>query len=383
MLVVAHKGEEWIHMNRILFILLLVLAADISTAASYDWNWCEGARDPKACLKKCKLKDDECQAQWLDNDAENAKRILENARASNEDYQEICARTFRARTCTLCPEKTRDCALQALELEANELAERAASKRQLNRISEMKANPGYTEKSLKRSDPRVPIDRRVHPEYNPIGIVSLPNATQSGFNRGTGWLTSDCLVVTARHVITGSEEKHERSAVGARVSFLVGNPPSDDKNFAYKTSGVVVEAGDGGMSISDDWALIKLDESLGKRVGNIATWQYSVEDAQTCTALEVAGYPGGKDVDQLWWQSNCPLEKHLSSEFQFILRCPATQGNSGGPLLCRETNGDLRAIGIIATQSFGANAQALNFSAHWWEAIKPAIQKHKGTCPND
>ncbi|QYY33658.1 serine protease (plasmid) [Cupriavidus pinatubonensis] len=369
------KGEGWIQMNRILLFLLLLLAGEIATAALYEWNWCDVARDPKACLQKCKLKDDKCQAEWLEKDAETAKRILENARASHDDYQQICARTFRERTCNLCTVKNRECALHALEIEATELAESATSKRNQIRMAEISANPGYTEKSLKRSDPRVPIDRRAHPEYDPIGIVSIPNATKPAFNLGSGWLTSDCLVITARHVITGLEDNPGRSAVGARVSFLVGTPPSNDRNFAYRTTGTVVEAGDGG----DDWALIKLDESLGKRVGKIATWRYTVEEAQTCTALEIAGYPGGKDIDKLWWQSKCQLEKDLSSRWQFIVRCPATRGNSGGPLLCRETDGDLRAIGIIATQAYGANAQALNFTA--LDSIELAVQKHQENCP--
>lgn len=370
-------------MKNLLLLFLLLLASGSATAASYEWNWCKVARDAKACLKTCALKDDACQENWLERDADAAKNILDTARASNEDYQEICSRAHRPRTCTLCTEKTRECALEVLKLEAEEFAEQAATKRQLTRIEELKANPGYTDKSLKRSDPRTPIDRRAHPEYNPIGVVRLPNVTKSGFNRGTGWLTSDCLVVTAKHVITGSDDRPRRSAIGVQVSFYVGNSPSQDKSFAYQSTGVVVDAGESGNSISDDWALIKLDDPLGKKVGTIATWQYTVEEALTCTALEVAGYPGSKSVDQLWWQSRCPLEKDLSSEWQFILRCPATPGNSGGPLLCRESNGDLLAIGIIASRSFGANAEAVNFSKHWWHAIQPALKKFANTCPKN
>lgn len=370
----------------LMIFILLFTGAKFASAASYEWNWCEGARDAKACLVKCKLEDVTCQADWLDNDSEIAKKLLETALSSDEGYQEICKKLIlplQIKICGLCPQKTRECALMVLEREVNYFADRARSRRELNRISELKASPGYTNDSLKKFDPRKPIDRRRHPEYNPIGVVSLPSSISSIFNRGTGWLTSDCLVVTARHVITGTSynEKELVPPLGKRVKFLVGVPPTEDMNFAYKSEGTVVAAGENGRRISEDWALIKLDQPLGKHVGQIKTWQYSVEDALTCVSLDIAGYPGGKDVDRLWGQKDCPLEKYVSSKWQFIVGCPATPGNSGGPLLCRETDGDLRAIGVVATQSYGANAQALNFTGDWFEKINPAFLAHKNSCP--
>lgn len=368
-------------MWRFLLVFVVLLGAgNFSTAASSEWNFCEAARNSKECLKKCSLDDTACQSRWLDQEVEEARKTLEAARASNGDYQAICKLAVRPKICDLCPQKTRECALEVLQLELNDASKLAHTKRELNRRAELTANPGYTDESLKRSDPRAPIDRRKHPEYNPIGLVQLPGASAKTF-KGTGWLTSDCLVVTARHIITGSGELKEGSALGKRIKFLVGNPQSENLNFAYQTTGVVVASGAPGQSLSDDWALIRLDESIGKKVGTIETWQYSVEDALTCTALEVAGYPGTKAFDKLWWQTNCPLEKDISNEWHFLVRCPATAGNSGGPLLCRESNGDLRAIGIIATQSYGANARALNFTANWRTEIAPALRKYKNMCP--
>lgn len=357
-------------------ILVLIFLITMQSSAFSDS--CSFARDPKACLTKCTLKEDDvCRADWLDRDAETRGKLLEAARVSNEDFQTICSkRLVQPKICDYCRQKTRECALEALELERDEVVKHANLLHEINRMSELTKNPTYTNDSLKKFDPRKPIDRRLYRKYNPIGIV------QSSFGRSTGWLTTDCLVVTARHAITGSDlEEKDKSPIGRRVKFLVGFPQTEDMNFTYKSEGTVVAAGENGRKIFQDWAVIRLDQSLGKDIGKIETWQYSVEDAQTCVSLEIAGYPGGKNIDRLWGQTHCPLEKYLSSKYQFILGCPATEGNSGGPLLCRETDGDLRAIGIVATQSYGAMAQALNFTADWFENIKPALQKYANSCP--
>lgn len=168
----------------IIFILLFI-GPRFALAASYEWNWCERARDAKACLVKCKIEDVACQADWLDRDAEFAKKLLKTAQSSDENYHEICKKLIlplEIKICGLCPQKTRECALMVLEREVNFFVDGAYSRRELNRISELKASPGYTNDSLKKFDPRKPIDRRRHSEYNPIGAVSLPSSTSKTFN---------------------------------------------------------------------------------------------------------------------------------------------------------------------------------------------------------
>lgn len=214
-------------------ILVLIFLITMQSSAFSDS--CSFARDPKACLVKCTLKDDDvCRAGWLDRDIETTRKILAATRTSNEDFQTICSkRMIQPKTCDLCPKKTTECALEAIELELDRLIEYNNLLHDINRSSELEKNPTYTDESLKKFDPRKPIDRRLHPEYNPIGTVTLPSSTSSTFNRGTGWLTKDCLVVTARHVMTGgSLEEKKKSPLGLRVKFLVGNPPTQDKNFS-------------------------------------------------------------------------------------------------------------------------------------------------------
>lgn len=69
------------------------------------------------------------------------------------------------------------------------LVKHTNSLHEINRMLELTKNPKYTNDSLKKFDPRKPLDRGLHPEYNPIGLVTLrlPGSAPSIFGRGTGW----------------------------------------------------------------------------------------------------------------------------------------------------------------------------------------------------
>jgi trypsin len=228
------------------------------------------------------------------------------------------------------------------------------------------------------NDPRQVLDRNQHQEYNPIGTVTY-NIDSTKASRASGWLGNECLVWTAKHVI-GSDQK----IIGKKVKFSVGQTQSTDKNFEYEVEGEVVASGNPDAKKADfgsqDWALIKLKKSVGKQVGFIETAQYSVADATTCKALEVAGYPAEKTIKNLWWQGNCGLNTNDSGAASMSVSCPVTPGNSGGPLLCREADGKLYAIGIMNQQvPSDKTGMAVNFTADWANA-KAAFQKYKDTC---
>jgi V8-like Glu-specific endopeptidase len=228
-------------------------------------------------------------------------------------------------------------------------------------------------------DPRSILIRKDNPEYNPIGIV------KTDIGRGSGWLGNECLVWTNKHVI-GADKK----IIGKKVTFYVGQSSTPNRNFEYAVEGEVVASGNPNLEretddTTQDWALIKLKTSVGKKVGFIQTSQYSVDDATTCKNLEIAGFPGEKSVHDLWWQGKCPLYKNTSGVDAFNLGCPITPGNSGSPLLCRETDGKLYAIGI-ATQALRANPDkesfAVNFTADW-ARINAAYMKYMNSCPKE
>jgi V8-like Glu-specific endopeptidase len=235
-------------------------------------------------------------------------------------------------------------------------------------VAEFKGPVGHLD-----NDPRQPLDRNQHPEYNGIGAVT------SNLGRGTGWLGNECLVWTAKHVL-GRNKK----VIGQKVTFSVGQSQTANKDFEYEIQGEVVASGNPNPTRADngaeDWALIKLKKSVDQKIPKIPTAQYSIEDAITCKSLEVAGFPGEKSVKTLWWQGNCSMDTSMSGINAFNVNCPVTPGNSGGPLLCREADGKLYAIGVMNQQVASATrGLAVNFTADWQNA-KAAYQKYKDTC---
>lgn len=222
-------------------------------------------------------------------------------------------------------------------------------------------------------DPREIKNRLKNKDYNPIGIVK----TAKG--RGTGWVTDSCLVLTAKHNIGAKQ-----NIIGQKIEFYVGQTTIPGKNFQFTESGIVVASGNPSGDSKDellrDWALIRLNSRIGSKVGVIPTFQYSGEDARTCKSLEVAGFPGEKPLPDLWWQGDCKLSS--SGDTLYAISCPITQGNSGGPLLCRETDGTLNAIGMTNWSDPNAPSQlsiAMNFTQDWL-LLKSALQKYATTC---
>jgi V8-like Glu-specific endopeptidase len=230
------------------------------------------------------------------------------------------------------------------------------------------------------NDPRQVLDRNQHKEYNPIGTVTyVINEKKDVKSTASGWLGNECLVWTAKHVI-GSDQK----IIGKKVKFSVGQTQATNKNFEYEVEGEVVASGnpEGKQADmgSEDWALIKLKKSIGKQVGFIPTSQYSVQDATTCKALEVAGYPAEKSAKNLWWQGNCAVDTTIIGSDSMSVNCPVTPGNSGGPLLCRETDGTLHAIGIMNQQvPSDKTGMVVNLTADW-ENFNSAYTKYMNTC---
>ena len=228
------------------------------------------------------------------------------------------------------------------------------------------------------NDPRKELDRIAHPEYNGIGLV------KSSLGRGTGFMINECLMLTNKHVIGAG-----KNIIGNSVDFHAGQSVTDrSKSFEYKVQGTVVASGnqEGERSddITEDWALVKLNKSVGEKIGFTKIGFAEVEDAKDeCESLEIAGFPADKDYKNLWWQGDCKLFPETSGPSAFNIGCPITPGNSGSPLICKRKNKPNLAIGI-ATQSAIKNentqSYALNFTVDE-PLIAQAIKKNQ-SCNN-
>lgn len=169
----------------------------------------------------------------------------------------------------------------------------------------------------------------------PIGIV------QTGwFSWGTGFLTDECHVLTARHVIG-----YQKSVLGRKVRFRL--TPWLDPNKTNSSSGIVIHAGTAPKSrddFSNDWAIIRLSRCLGSgEVGYIPVPGRPISMLKTVVS---AGFPSDRSGLHLTIDPNCRLrERRLNF---FLHDCAALPGNSGGPILMKdERSNRFIAVGMI------------------------------------
>ena len=222
---------------------------------------------------------------------------------------------------------------------------------------------------------RPEVDIRIaHPEYNAIGRVDalLP----AGISHGTGVLINECLVLTNRHVI---------GEAGKEVTFRVGYTGDPNNPFAYTIKGTVV--GTGGQGYDDyahyeDWAIVRLNWSIGNKinqsgVGAIPAIFADVDRVKNCINPEIIGFPNNHREDRITKHSNCPFKVGGGGVFGFS--CSIESGESGSPVLCRDTNGVLKII-ALARSSEGPNVVgAINLSYEQKE-IRIVLNEHGGNC---
>ncbi len=221
------------------------------------------------------------------------------------------------------------------------------------------------------------VDIRIaHPEYNAIGRVDalLP----AGISHGTGVLINECLVLTNRHVI---------GEAGKDVTFRVGNTGDPSKPFAHIVKGTVVGTGGQGHQGYDpgeDWAIIKLDQSIGRKraeggVGSIPAVFADEAKVKSCPAPEIAGFPRDRTEEIMTHHQNCPFEGAAGGTFGFA--CPVKHGESGSPVMCRFPDGSFKIISMVrVSEAEGTSTGAVDFS-YDREAIKKIAIKYRVTCP--
>lgn len=180
--------------------------------------------------------------------------------------------------------------------------------------------------------------------YAAIGRVSWRNS------RGTGFLVSECHVLTAKHIISD-----KKSALGRRVRFKVGlqsgkTVSSEGNVIADGTFDVRARRTNPTLGRDDDWMLVALDECIGRELGylNISSAGHTVSTAASLP-LRSAGYPNGHQA-QLVIDPSCKVWTELGKEW--LHDCSTFPGDSGGPLFREVSAGgriELCLLGMITS----------------------------------
>lgn len=180
-------------------------------------------------------------------------------------------------------------------------------------------------------------------QLNAIGIVSKNGKSFDG----TGFMVSECVMLTNKHVVNKDRESIRH---GEEVTFKVGQSGSKSAPFTHSSKGRVIAFGSENTR-AYDWALVKLDKSIGKEVGHIQIYQMEDRDHMR-KAIVTAGFPydktsRGTNFSNIYGDLDCKSQG-AGSEGEFVHTCQTTGGQSGSPLLMKSAkNGKYYAIGMV------------------------------------
>lgn len=159
-------------------------------------------------------------------------------------------------------------------------------------------------------------------------------ATASGyFNIGTGsgFILHNHFIVTSKHVLKTYDEMESHQI---RISnAVIGELPC---KVVYQDK-------------ANDLALLYcLDLNLEK--SGIRPLHLSSQVLLPGKQIFSLGYPMGYAGDTALFVTGDVSEKTLS--IMMFLNCPLNSGNSGGPVMCRVNNGQLKVVGIVTQKPF-------------------------------
>jgi hypothetical protein len=243
-------------------------------------------------------------------------------------------------------------------------------------------------------DPRIPIDTREYPRFKPVLLLSWEARVgrEEMFAIGTGFLISPCHALTNRHFLAdalvdgrfvpqsirvgGGFEGRGRTS---RPTVETGAVP-----IAWGDSNTRIGVGGPRQDWAGDWALLKLDWSIGDRIGYLAPSILGPAQAERLV-LETAGFPEdryiemGGDAVQPTLHANlaCRIDEAQPERWRSF-ECRGSPGASGSPGIVRGDDGRYRAVAMLS----GGDARSLRrvvftpLSFLEEPQVKAALERH-------
>jgi hypothetical protein len=181
-------------------------------------------------------------------------------------------------------------------------------------------------------------------ELGAIGVVT----GGKGITRATGFLVSDCEVLTVKHAAG-----RVRGAIGRRMRFTQAGEGG------LTSDGTVIAEGNldlvrawGSPERRGDWLLLRLDQCIGRAIGHVTLspmpFSRSGYWAPGTPDLESAGFPVGRRWrDGITRDPRCRIR--ASRRGMHLNDCAARSGFSGSPLFVRDGSG--APLMVFAMQS--------------------------------
>ena len=208
-----------------------------------------------------------------------------------------------------------------------------------------------------RDNPSIVVDRSVETQFMPIGeLVSDRVAVEKGVLgnlQGTAFLVSPCYILTAAHVVFGSEHL-PKPGIDYTMHFSVGVGPQNGFSGSVKAAPDLSVAS---ITAKSDWVFLKLDSSkcLGAhpRIGYFEISEKELVIGEKLVAVGY-GYAEGRKRGTLAMGQGEVMSKDADGFYQFS--GSYIEGASGGPLFESE-NGIAIVAGLITSQQDFAGTQ--------------------------
>ena len=208
------------------------------------------------------------------------------------------------------------------------------------------------------------------PMFRSVGMLVHPQAGGGG----SAFLVSRCHIVTAYHVaflkardpVTGKVETLP-GKVGQAAEFVIGPHPATPGRFVARARATVVAFGDfsdGNFAgMAGDWAILRLDECLGKTFGFLKYARPSRDSPMPRGELMTIGFPRSRAKEAgITVETGCRARDHGPVPGLMGVDCAFEVGMSGGPVLERQVDGSWLVVGLIQQSMGGTDKLAPSYS---------------------
>jgi len=140
--------------------------------------------------------------------------------------------------------------------------------------------------------------------------------------------------------------------IGHTADFLIGPDPKVPSTFATRTRATVVAFGRFSKSdfrgMAGDWAILRLDECLGRKYGYLKYARPERESPMPTRALMTIGFPRSRASQPgITVERGCRARDHGPVAGLVGVDCAFESGMSGGPVLEQQSDGTWRLVGLI------------------------------------
>lgn len=217
---------------------------------------------------------------------------------------------------------------------------------------ERSSNPSEGSRGIIQTDDRVPMTSHRYP-WSAIGRVEGLKVDGEGYIC-TGALITPEIVLTNAHCVY-DPATHQASQFIRFMPNLVNGLLQDEDDAAFVTDAYAETdfSGNEAPPNPDDWALLKLEKSLGSKYGTIGLANL---DAATLIAdyqgkLVLPGYsfdfPTQHPSETAGVHLGCSIVNEVNGVI--VHNCDTRGGSSGGPILA-EVDGELRIVAVNSAE---------------------------------